>query len=102
ALLDLGPTASPPCLEFASARRRLVEVALLPTFPLAAGAFVDGARWRMDERAWEWFYRGRYFVRAVDLEDANVRRSWSFVKSSFARTAPLEPRELEPAEGSRA
>ncbi|HTF87759.1 MAG TPA: hypothetical protein VK843_05075, partial [Planctomycetota bacterium] len=92
---SLGAIASPPELEFPHRARWLVELAMLPSFPLAAGAIVEGNRWRMDERAWEWFYRGRYFVRAVDLADSTERAAWTFDKPSPARTAPLQPRELE-------
>ncbi|MEO7154011.1 MAG: glycosyltransferase [Planctomycetota bacterium] len=92
---SLGAIVRPPLLEFPHGARWLVELAMLPSFPLAAGAIVEGNRWRMDERAWEWFYRGRYFVRAVDLADSTERAAWTFDKPSPARTAPLEPRELE-------
>ena len=93
----LGPRATAPELRFPHAGRWLVEIAMLPTFPLAAGALVDGAAWRMDERAWEWFYRGSYFARAHDLEDLCARAAWSFEKTSPARSAPLSPDEVNHA-----
>jgi GT2 family glycosyltransferase len=91
----LGVCSSPPRFEFPRAGRWLVEVAMLPGFPLAAGALVEGNQWRMDERAWEWFYRGRYFVRAVDLSDSSEAAAWTFDKPTLARTRPLEPAELD-------
>ena len=48
----------------------------------------------MDERAWEWLYRGRYFVRAVDLTDEHQAAAWTFDKPGLARTTPLQPGEL--------
>jgi hypothetical protein len=95
--LPLGPHAAAPELRFPHAGRWLVEIAMLPTFPLAAGALVDGAAWRMDESAWEWFYRGSYFARAHDLKDLCVRAAWSFEKITLARTAPLTPDEVTKA-----
>ena len=90
----LGALSRPPLLEFPRAGRWLVELAMLPSFPLAAGALVEGNCWRMDERAWEWFYRGRYFMRAVDLEHSSEALAWTFDKPELARTSALEPREL--------
>ena len=84
----------PPSFEFPHAGRWLVELAMVPSFPLAAGALVDGSKWLVDESAFEWFYRGRYFVRAVDPASARIVGAWSFDKLSPARSAPLEPGEL--------
>jgi len=97
---ELGACVDPPLLEFPRAGRWLIELAMLPTFPLAAGAFVEGSCWRMDERAWEWLYRGRYFARAVELAETSEAAAWTFDKPSTARTAPLAPTELV-GEGSR-
>ncbi len=90
----LGVLTSPPTFEFPHAGRWLVELAMVPSFPLAAGAIVQGSQWRVDESAFEWFYRGRYFVRAVDPVSARIAGAWSFDKLSPARSAPLEPGEL--------
>ena len=67
---------------------------MLPSFPLAAGAIVDGKIWRMDARAWEWFYRGRYFVRAFDPSNLDEGGAWSFDKPALARSRALEPHEV--------
>jgi len=93
-LQALGRIDSAPEFRFPHAGRWLVEVAMLPSFPLAAGALVEGREWRMHERAWEWFYRGAYFARALDLEQLEVRARWEFHKSAAARTAPLSPDEI--------
>ncbi len=92
---SLGALTRPPTFEFPRAGRWLIELAMVPSFPLAAGAIVEGTHWRVDERAFEWFYRGRYFVRAVDPLSARIVGAWSFDKPSLARSEPLEPRELE-------
>ena len=93
-----GACTAPPEWGFPRHGRWLVEVAMAPLFPLAAGALVEGAAWRMDPRAWEWFYRGRYFVQAVDPLSLRVARAWSFEKLSPSRTQPLAPEELLPGE----
>ena len=91
----LGSCESAPEFRFPHAGRWLIEIAMLPGFPLAAGAFVEGSAWRMDERAWEWFYRGVYFARAVELEQLEARAVWEFHKCGAARTAPLSPNEIK-------
>ncbi len=98
---ELGECHTAPSFEFSGSGTRLLEIAMVPSFPLAAGALVGGASWRMDERAFEWFYRGRYFARALDSIDPSgpVHRAdrgpWSFLKPSPARVQPLSPLELE-------
>jgi GT2 family glycosyltransferase len=94
ACAPLGALKAAPQLVFPHPGRWLVEVAMVATFPLAAGALVEAQSWRMDERAWEWFYRGRYFLRAHDLNLTNTSAAWWLDKPSAARTKPLEPNEL--------
>lgn len=91
---DLGSVSEAPRFHLPHSGPWLFELAMAESFPLAAGAFVDGADWTMPARAFEWFYRGRYYVRAL-LRDSTVPvAAWTFEKTSVARSRPLDEGEL--------
>lgn len=100
-LTSLGAVDAAPELVFPRAARWLVELALTPHFPLAAGALVDGRSWRLGPRAWEWLFPGRYFVRALDRDTFEVGGAWSFDKTTPARQDPLTLDETARDRGDR-
>ncbi|MCE9593530.1 MAG: glycosyltransferase [Planctomycetes bacterium] len=85
----LGCRAEAPELRFPRRENWVVELALAPHFPLAAGVLVDGERWRFNPRAWEWLFAGRYWLRALEPSTARCVAAWTFDKTSAARQDPL-------------
>ncbi|MCC6406050.1 MAG: glycosyltransferase family 2 protein [Planctomycetes bacterium] len=92
-LVELGPCATAPELVLPRAGRWVIELAMTPHFPLAAGVLVDGERWRASPRAWEWFFPGRYYLRALDRGSFECAGAWTFDKTSPARQDPLSLEE---------
>ncbi len=96
----LGETREPIEIHFGRSVRAVLELSMSPNFPLAAGVLVDGERWKPDARTWEWFFPGRYFVRALDRESFELIGAWSFDKLSPVRAEPLRLDETERDRGS--
>jgi GT2 family glycosyltransferase len=94
----LGPCVDPPEIRFPRRERWVVELALAPHFPLAAGVLVDGDRWSFGPRAWEWIFAGRYWLRALEPQTARCVAAWTFDKTTPARQDPLT---LEETAGDR-
>lgn len=93
-ICDLGRVSEAPRFRLPNAGPWLLELAMAESFPLAAGAFVDGDAWTMPERAFEWFYRGRYYLRALRRDSGIPLAAWTFEKTSKARSRPLDESEL--------
>jgi GT2 family glycosyltransferase len=87
--VDLGALTAPPELALPRSADWLVELALTPHFPLAAGASISGARWRIAPRTWEWLFPGRYWLRALSRPNLAFGAAWTFDKTSPARQDPL-------------
>lgn len=98
-LEDLGQLDAPPWVELPHATRFLIEIAMAPTFPLAAGLYGVGAGWTIEPAAWEWLFGGRYFARAIDCSgtdsDGSVLGAWTFHKTTHARVEPYRSSEIE-------
>lgn len=101
ALTDLGALDGPPWVELGGPTRFVIEIAMAPTFPLAAGLYGVGSGWTIDPGAWEWLFGGRYFARAIDISgvtgsgrDGDVLGAWTFVKTTHARVEPWRSSEI--------
>lgn len=86
-----GELAEPFAIELPRRVRFVVELSLSPLFPLAAGALGEGTSWRCPASAWEWFFRGRYFVRALEQKSGELLAAVSFDKPARSRTDALDP-----------
>lgn len=91
---ELGPLAAPPRLEFGRDCRFVIEVGLAPSWSLSAGLVGEGSEWTCPLDTWEWWFEGRYFLRAIDLETREVLGAWSFLKCVAGRNDPLPHPEL--------
>lgn len=88
-LESLGDHADPVQLELPGAGPLWLELAMTPTWPLAAGMRARAGSWSFPAGAWEWLFEGYYFLRAVD-EDGDVVGAWTFCKTTPARTEPVD------------
>ncbi len=88
-LTELGELAGPPTLAWERDADAVVELGMAPTWILAAGAPVRGNRWTCPPEAWEWFFAGRYFARALDRASGALLGAWTFAKTAPARREPL-------------
>jgi GT2 family glycosyltransferase len=96
---SLGEMTDPFEITLSRPARFAIELSLSPLFPLAAGAFGEGAHWRCPPAAWEWFFRGRYFVRALDRDSGECLGAITFDRPTGPRTRPLNlDREVTPME----
>ncbi|QDU66691.1 glycosyltransferase family 2 protein [Engelhardtia mirabilis] len=96
-MVDLGPCAEPPELEFGSRRRFVVEVGLSPKFLLACGVVGEGDRWRCADDTWTWWFEGAYYLRALDLDTGALIGAWRLVKTAPGRLEPMREDEWESA-----
>ncbi|MCZ6597173.1 MAG: glycosyltransferase [Planctomycetota bacterium] len=94
-LEPLGALAEPIELRLPRRCRFLVEIAMHPDWLLAAGILGEGDRWTCPPAAWEWFFRGDYFARALDLDTHAVLGAWSFQKTTAGRDRPVDSEELD-------
>ncbi len=88
-LQELGACSEPPALRFARSAEFAIEVGMAPTWLLAAGVLGRGDGWTCPPSAWEWFFQGRYFVRALERESGALLGAWTFEKTTPARREPL-------------
>jgi len=87
-LEPLGDHESPIRLVLPDGGSLWLELAMTPTWPLAAGMRASAGDWTFPHAAWEWLFEGRYFLRAVDERGA-VQGAWTFCKTTAARTEPV-------------
>lgn len=92
---DLGEHAEPVEVRWPRAARAVLELSMSPLWTLSAGLLVDGDRWCPRPETWEWFFAGRYHLRAHDRDSGAFLGAWSFAKPTPARRSPLTPEELE-------
>ena len=96
----LGAFDQPVELRLPGPGRYLLELAVTPTFLLACGIIAEGDRWCCPRDSWDWFFQGRYFMRALDRDSLAVCGAWSFDKSTPGRLQPLGEHEIHPLEVS--
>jgi GT2 family glycosyltransferase len=92
--VELGRLARPLALELPRAGAWVLELALAPSFLLTAGVLGSGPRCALPERAWEWLFAARYFVRATERASGALLGAWTFEKTLPPRTEPLREDEL--------
>lgn len=90
----LGVFAEPATIPMPRPGRFVLELTVAPTFLLTAGILVEGDAWRCPAATWDWFFPGRYWFRAFDLETRELAGAWTFDKSTPGRVAPVEEHEL--------
>jgi GT2 family glycosyltransferase len=95
---DLGRLARPFALHIPQPEPWVIELALAPSFLLTAGVLGDGARWSLPQRAWEWLFAGRYWLRATHRASGALLGAWTFEKTTPARAEPLREDEVLAAE----
>ncbi len=90
----LGVFADPVTIPMPRPGRYVLELTVSPTFLLTAGILVEGDAWRCPAATWEWFFAGRYWFRAYDLETRELAGAWTFDKCTPGRFAPVAADEL--------
>ena len=76
-------------LELPRACDYVLEFSMTPTFLLAAGVFGSGSCWTCPPETWEWYFRARYFARALDRRTRELLGAWTFDKTTPGRDEPL-------------
>ena len=87
--------AEPVSLDLGGGRPCVLEVAMAPLWILAVGILGRGTCWTPAPETWEWFFRGRYDVRILDLETGAFRAAYSFEKTTPARREPVRAEEID-------
>lgn len=93
-IVDLGDFAGPAEIPLPRRCSYLMELTMAPSWVLAVGIFDEGDRWVCPAGAWEWFFQGQYYMRALDLATHEVLGAWSFRKVTPGRDTPLELRDF--------
>ena len=101
AIESLGQFTEPLEIRLPREGRFLMELAMAPTWLLAAGLFAEGDRWVCTPETWEWLFQADYFIRAIDLDTKECVGAWHFVKAVPGRSGPLEASELEGSAAER-
>lgn len=80
-----SPTAKPSEMSLPGPGPWVMEISMTPTFTLSAGCYVEGDTWTLPPAAWDWLFKGRYYMRAVHPASGRVCGAWTFTKSTDAR-----------------
>jgi GT2 family glycosyltransferase len=98
-LVGLGQMSEPVEILLPRSCEFVLEVAMTPTWSLAAGVLGRGERWRCPAETWEWLFQGDYFLRALDRRSGELLGAWTFQKVAPGRSAPVSAEELRSLRG---
>jgi N-acetylglucosaminyl-diphospho-decaprenol L-rhamnosyltransferase len=94
-MTDLGEFVEPPVIEMPYPCRFVLEMAIDPTFAIAAGTFGEGPRWECPPEAWDWLFgHMTYYVRGVDLDTGKQIGCWRYFKPQEGRSEAMRAEEL--------
>lgn len=88
---ELGEHATAPRWRLEAPCEHVLQVALSPTFGLAAGCFGAGQELALPAGAWRWMHPGRLYLRVLERESLAELGVWSATKTSAARDAEDAP-----------
>jgi GT2 family glycosyltransferase len=88
-LAALGPCDAPVAISLPRRARFVLELALAPTFLLAAGIVGEGEGWSCPRQTWDWFFQGPYYLRALEIGTGELLGAWSFEKTTPPAARPL-------------
>jgi len=93
-MADLGAHAEPLTIPMPREAEFVLELAMAPTFLLAAGIFGNGNQFTFPADAWQWLFQAQYFIRAIDLANGNLLGAWTFAKTTPGRDTPYSVEEM--------
>lgn len=84
---DLGTQTAPPVFSFKDDSRKLLLLSPVDSLIPSAGSFIEGNSFVVPEDLWELLGEGRYFARALNLEEFRECGSWTWTKQGSRKSS---------------